>query len=559
VAAAVTPALALMLLQNAPLRRRRSPVVGWLDRRYEASAPRVITRTGAGLGAFGLLAVAALIATPFLDISLRPALNERQVVVGFEAPPGTSLPRMTSIADQAVEELTTIPGVLDANAQVGRAVMSDKAVNVDRGEVWVSLDPDADYDATLASIDDAMAGYPDITSEVMTYSDQRVRDLLQENNDDVVVRVYGEDPGVLDAKVEEVRDGLTSVEGIAAVDVESTPQESTIEVEVDLDRAREMGIKPGDVRRAAAMLLGGIIVGHLFEEQKVFDVVVWGAPEIRQDQSDIESLLIDTPDGSSIRLGDVAEVRNVPNAAVIRHESVARYLEVTADVEGRDVADVTDEVDAMLQDTAFPLDHHAEVIDGFAERQADRSRLIAVAIAAAVAVLLLLQAAFRSWRLALLAFISLPVAMTGGILAIVALGGDLTLGALGGLVAVLGIAARGAILLLRRFQDLQHREGMEFGPEVVVRGTGDRLAPTLMSTLAIAALLVPTAVMASTMTGLEILQPAVITILGGLLTTAVVELLVLPSLYLRFGAVSDPDAWADELIAPDQTLHPVHS
>jgi Cu/Ag efflux pump CusA len=343
---------------------------------------------------------------------------------------------------------------------------------------------------------------------------------------------------------------------VARANVEPTPQEATFEVQVDLDRAQALGIKPGDVRRAAASLLGGITVGNLFEEQKVFDVVVWGAPEIRETQADVQQLLIDTPDGRRIRLGDVAEVQRVENAAVIRHESAARYVDVTADVSGRDVADVTTEVNTVLEDIAFPLDHHAEVLGGFADRQGDRTRLMTVALAAALAIFLLLQAAFRSWRLAAIAFVVLPVTLAGGVVATLLFGGTITLGSIAGLIAVLGIATRGVVLLIRHLQHLERREGMAFGPELVVRATGDRVAPTLMSTLALVAMLVPI-VFLGARSGFEVLQPAVITILGGVVTATVVNLFVVPLIYLRFGSVSDPDSWADDLMETVPDTQPV--
>ncbi len=546
VALTVTPPLALLLLSKAPLNRRESPAVDRLRRRYDWVAPRLVTRAGLALGLTAGAVAVGLAATPFLDSSLEPSLKERDVLVRVQAPPGTSLPRMTGIAAQAVEDLGALPGVVDVNAQVGRAIMSDQVVDVNEGELWAKVDPDADYDATLASIEETVDGYSDISAEVLTYSEDRVSDVLEQSDEDVVVRVYGENAEVLESKADEVRATIAGVDGVTDASVEPTPQESTVEVEVDLDRAQALGVKPGDVRRAASMLLGGITVGNLFQEQKVFDVVVWGAPEIRQTQSDIEQLLIDTPDGRQIRLGEVAEVRDVQNAALIRHESVARYVNVTADVSGRDVADVTDEVDAAVADVVFPLDHHAEVLGAYAEREDNQARLIAVGLTAALAIFLLLQAAFRSWRLAVLTFVALLAAVSGGLLATLVSGGTLTLGAIAGIVVVLGLAARGMVTLVHHYQHLQRHTGVPFGPELVAQGTGDRLAPILMSAVASVVLLAPIVLFAGA-AGFEVLQPAAITILGGLVTTTITSLFVVPALYLRFGLVSDPDSWADDL------------
>jgi Cu/Ag efflux pump CusA len=557
VALTVTPALAMMMLANAPLRRSGFPAFGWLRRGYGRIAPTFVTRTGAAFGVAAVIAAIGLVAILFLDTSLRPSLKERDVLVHVEAPPGTSLPRMTEITKRAVQELGSLPGVVNVGGQVGRAVMSDQIVNVNSGEIWVKVDPAADYDDTVASVEDTVRGYPNVSTDVLTYSEERVTDVLGRSDDDLVVRIYGENPDVLSAKADEVRALIAGVDGVARANVDRALEEPTVEVEVDLARAQSAGVKPGDVRRAAASLLGGITVGNLFEQQKVFDVVVWGAPEIRQSESDIEQLLIDTPSGGHVRIGDVAEVRIVPNPTVIRHESIATYLDVTAAIAGRDVGAVASEIDGLLERVEFPLEHHAELLGGYEEQQADRARLVAVALAAAVAIFLLLQAAFASWRLAVLSFLTLPLALVGGVVAALMTGGTFTLGSIAGLIGVLGIAARGVVVLIRHFQRLERSEGVAFGPELVVRGTRDILAPTLMSTLATAVVLAPIVAVGS-VPGFEIVHPMAVVVLGGLLTTTVLTLFVVPVLYLRYGFVSDRDTWTDELLSPtpEQRLAP---
>ena len=407
----------------------------------------------------------------------------------------------------------------------------------------------------MAGIEDTVVGYQGVSTDVLTHSAERVTDVLGRSGDDLVVRIYGENLDVLNAKADEVRGLIAGVGGVARANVDRPLEEPTVEVEVDLARAQEAGVKPGDVRRAAAQLLGGITVGNLFEQQKVFDVVVWGAPEIRRSQRDIEQLLIDTPNGDQVRVGDVADVRVVPNPAVIRHESVTPYLDVTADVAGREVGTVAREIDGVLERVDFPLEHHAALLGGFEERQADRTRLIAVAVAGALGIFLLLQAAYVSWRLAVLSFLALPLAVVGGLAAALLTGGRLTLGSVAGLVGVLGFAARAVLMLIRHYRRLERTEGMPFGPELVVRGTRDILAPTVMAGLAAALVLAPIVVVGS-VPGFEILHPMAVVVLGGLLTTMLVTLFVVPVLYLRFGSVPDHDDWTDELFAPAPESRP---
>jgi Cu/Ag efflux pump CusA len=549
VALTVTPVLSLLLLANAPLQRPRFRWFNRLRRGYERVAPELLRRTGAACAVAAGIAVIGLLTVPFLDASMRPALKERDVLVHLEAAPGTSLPKITAITEQAVADLGSLSDVVNVGGQVGRAVMSDQIVNVNSAEIWVKVDAAADYDDAVAAVTDTVRNLPDVSTDVLTYSSERVADLLGSPDEDVVVRIYGENADVLDAKADEVLALIAGVDGVAEATVDRVLDEPTVQVEVDLTRAQAAGVKPGDVRRAAATLLAGITVGNLFDQQKVFDVVVWGAPRIRQSEADIEQLLIDAPNGEHVRIGDVANVRVVPNPTVIRHESVSPYIDVMADVTGRDVGGVAREIDGLLEQVDFPLEHHAEIVGSYEELQDIRARLIGVAITALIAVFLLLQAAFRSWRLATLSFLTLPLAAAGSMVAVLLAGGTVTMGTIAGLVGVVGFAARAVVLLIRRYQDLERLDGMPFGPALVVRGTRQSMAPTSISALAIAAVLAPI-VASGGASGLETVQPMAIAVLGGLVTTVVLNFFVVPVLYRRFGFAPDRDHWADELFAP---------
>jgi Cu/Ag efflux pump CusA len=545
VAVTVTPALGMMLLGNTARERRESPVARGIRSAYDGMSSRIVPKPGPAFAVFGLFAVAGIVAFPFLDQSMRPVLKERDVVVRLDAQPGTSLQRMDEITAQAVEELRSLPGIDDVGAHVGRAVQSDQIVNVNSAEVWVSIDPSADYDETIASVESVAGGLPDVSDDVLTYSEQRVTDLLGRGDDEIVVRVYGANPEILATMAEEVRAAIEDIDGLENPQVELPADEPTIVVQPDIARAEQYGLAPGDVRRAATTLLSGLVVGNLFEEQKVFDVAVWGAPEIREAETDVDDLLIDTPSGELVRLGDVADVSVVPNRAVIRHESVESYVDVGAGISGRDVGAVAGDVERAIEGVAFPLEHHAEVLGGFTEDASARSRVIAVAVAAAIVIFLLLQAAFASWRLAALSFVVLPVALAGGAVAALIAGGEVTLGSVAGFVAVLALAVRGVVVLIRHYQQLQH-DGEPFGADLVVSGTRDRLVPILMSALGSAVVFIPFAVSGGS-AGFEIVGPMAVVILGGLIATTLLNLVVVPALYLRFGFVAEPDTSAEDL------------
>ena len=559
VALTLTPALGLLLLPGEPAEVRESAVSSWFERTHRRAASRVIGRPAPAFLAVGALLVLALLALPFLHESLSPSLRETDVVVRLTAPAGTSLQAMSRTTGQTADQLRRVDGVRNVGAHVGRAFTSDETVDVNHGEVWVNIDASADYDATVSQIDTvaerSKQSVPGIAVDVGTYSEEQTNTFLPGADDDLVVRVYGEDQQVLRTKAEDVRRALARVEGVDRADVHAPTQQPTIEVKVDLSKALRYGVKPGDVRRTAAILLSGITVGNMFQDQKVFDVVVWGRPEIRQSVADVENLLIDTPQGGLVPMSKIADVRVANAPAVIRHDGTSSYIDVTADAGGRDLASVAKDADLAIKRVAFPLEYHAEVLGGFADRESARNRLLIISLAVAIGVFLLLQAALGAWRLAALALGAIVLAVGGGLLAALAAGGTISLGSLAGLIGVVAIATRQVVVLMRRYQDLERRDGNPFGADLVGIGTGDRLRPIVTATLATVAILLPL-IFFGNGAGFEIIRPMAVVMLGGTLTAALVNLLVTPAAYLQYGFVEHPDTFTDDLFTdiPDVEL-----
>ncbi len=540
VALTVTPALALLVLSWGPSRERESPILRRFRSGYDRVLSRLVHAPRLALGAVAVLALAGLAAGRSLhQESLLPSLEERDLMIHLKAAPGTSHPEMRRVAARAAAELRAVPGVRNVGAHVGRAIMSDQVVNVSSGELWVSMDPAADYDSTLASIREVVDGYPGFSGEMLTYSEERVKEVLTGTKEPIVVRVYGENLGVVRAEAEKVRQALSDIEGLVEPRVERVVEEPTLEIEVNLAAAQKHGIKPGDVRRAATTLLAGLEVGSLFEEQKVFEVVVWGKPEIRRSLSSVRELLVDTPNGGHVRLADVASVRIVPAANVIKRESVSKRLDVFAGVQGRTPGAVGRDVQARLEQLEFPMEYHAELLGAYAERQAARHRMGMYLLAAVIGIFLLLQAAYRSWHLAFLGLVSLPIALVGGILGVLAAGGEISLGTLAGFAVLLGLTVRGSILLVTRYQQLE-AEGASFGPELVLRGTRERLQPFLTTVLATGLALVPFLLFPG-LPGRDVVEPMAVVIVGGLVTASLLNLLIVPALYLRFGESRAPE------------------
>ena len=369
---------------------------------------------------------------------------------------------------------------------------------------------------------------------MQAYLSKKMREGVTGEDQAISVRVYGEDLGILRSKAEEIRQVLAGISGVVSPEVEPQPEQQEISVEVDLDKAREYGLKPGDVRRAASALIGGITVGSLFQEQKVFDVVIWGHPDIRKDLNDVQNLLIDTESGAQVRLRDVARVSSVAAPSVIHRQGVSRRIDVEAAVSGRSVDAVTREARRRIREVAFPFEYHAEVLGEYVERSAAWRSVYSYLIAAVVAIVLLLHAALGSWRLAALLILGAPVAALGGFVAASLGGGVLTLGSFLGFLAILGLALRNGIIQIQRFQYLEQQEAGR-GSSLILRGVEERLRPVVASTITTGAIVLPFVALGN-VAGLEILHPAAVVILGGLVTSAIFALFVLPALYPRFAA-----------------------
>jgi Cu/Ag efflux pump CusA len=542
VALTVTPALSVLLSRSERRGSSRGEpaVLRWGQRRLDRTLPGILRRPRRALAAGAILLVVGLGVVPLFEQSLLPSVKDPYLLIQFDGPPGTSLPEMNRITTRASSELRAIPGVRTVGSQVGRAVLADQVVGVNSGQLWVSLDPTADYDWAVAGIRQAVRGYPGVTSDVLTYEKRRTGEILSGPTDDVTVRVYGQDSDILRAKAHDVLTMLAGTDGVVRPHMATQVQEPTLMLEVNLPAAQRFGLKPGDIRRAAATLLAGTEVGSLYEGPKIFQVVVWGTPDVRHSVSSLRDLVIDTPSGGHVRLGDVAEVGIAAKPTVVKREDVSRYVDVSANVSGRMVSSVQRDVSDRLKTIAFPTEYHAALLGDYAQRQASLLRVLAVSIAVAIGILLLLQTAFGSWRLAAAIFVALLVALTGGVLAALAGGMLVTLGTLLELLAVFGIAVRHCVLLIRHYQDLWHQDlqgdpgaGVRFevNAALVLRGTRDRLGPILSTTLATAVLFVPVLILGD-VAGLEIVQPMAVAVLGGLVTSAFLNLVVVPALYL---------------------------
>jgi len=535
VALTVTPALCLVLLNRTAIEKHESPLVPWLKRHYGAILSRVIRDPRATVATAVVIVVAGLGVWPFLGASLLPDFKERDFLMHWVPAEGTSHPETFRITQAASRELRAIPGVRNFGAHIGRAIGGDEPYGINFTENWISVDPKVDYDTTRASVESAVAGYPGLYRDVQTYLKERIKEVLSGAGESIVVRIFGPELPGLRETAQKVEGALKDIPGLIDLHAEQQVGVPQIVVKTKLDAAARYGIKPGDVRRVVNVLMSGIEVTDIHKGGKVYDVFVWTMPSARNNVNDMREFLIDTPYGGRVRLAEVADITVEPTPNKIARQNNSRRIDVHGNVKGRDLGSVAEEVEARLAKIDFPIGYYPHLLGEYKERQAAQRSLLQSAIVVAIAIFLILHASLRNWRLASLIFLGLPAALVGGVLA--AFAGDrvISLGSLVGMITVLGIAARNGILLLQHYRHLEKVEGEPFGLGLVLRGASERLSPILMTTLCTALALLPLVARGS-IPGHEIEHPMAVVILGGLVTSTLLTLFVVPALYLRFGS-----------------------
>jgi CzcA family heavy metal efflux pump len=533
VALTITPALALVLLPRH-LDRRESRLVGGLKARYRVALSALVDRPRAALASLTVMLVVTAAAVPLLGEEFLPNFREYDFLMHWVEKPGTSLEAMRRVTVSASKELMAIPGVRNFGSHIGRAEVADEVVGPNFTELWISLDPSVDYESTVAKIQSVVDGYPGLVRDLLTYLRERIKEVLTGASATIVVRVYGPELDQLRTQAAAVRAAIANVQGIADLAVQAQVLVPKVEVRFDPDRAAAVGLTPGSVRRAAATLVQGTKVGEFYEAQQLFDVVVWGAPAVRRNLDAIRALQVPIGSGGTVPLGSVSTVEVTATPNEITRENGSRRIDVTSNVRDRDLGAVAQDIETQLASLTFPQGYYARVMGEYAERQASSNRLTLLGVIAVAAIFLILLADFASARVATLVFLTLPFALVGAVLAAFATGGVLSLGSLVGLVTVIGISARNGIMLISHYQHLERHEGMSFGRELILRGSEERLAPILMTALATGLALIPI-VFGGTRAGYEIEHPLAVVILGGLTTSTLLNLFIVPSLYLKYG------------------------
>lgn len=541
VALTLTSALCLVLLgRRVP--EKEPPLVQWLKRRYESLLRRVEKQPRTIIATTAVLILCGLAALPFLHSEFLPALREGHYLVHMITVPGTSLEETLRLGNQVTHELLKIPYVRSVAQKAGRATArSTRGTNA--SEIEVDLKPLQVKQAELApsEIRRVLTGFPGATFAVNTFLTERIEETISGYRYAVVINIFGSDLDVLDRKAQEVARVLDKVPGAADVQVQSPPGAPQLVIHLRKQDLVRWGFDPVHVLDSIRTAYQGEIVSQIYVGNEVFSVSVILDPELRKSISEVAALPSRSPTGTYLHLQQVADIYETSGRFVVLHKGAQRVQTITCNVVGRAAdAFVAEAKRQVLAAVPFPPGTYVEFTGTFEAQARSRRDIMIHSLLAGIGLVLLLSIVLADYRNLLLILVNLPFALVGGVLAVLVTNVALSLGSLVGFVTIFGITLRNSMLMISHYEHLVIFEGMTWGLEAAVRGASERLAPILMTALVTALGMLPLAI-GSGAPGREIEGPMAIVILGGLATSTSLNLLVLPTLALRYGRFERDD------------------
>jgi len=543
VAVTLTPALSLVLLGKSGLKSAEPPVIAWIRPRYvwllgliDQRPRRVLTLTAVML-AMGM----ALL--PFFEGEFIPPLKEGHFIVHMTLTPGSSVRETLRVGDRVSSSLRAIPGVRSVAQWVGRATNGADTAGVHYSEFEVELDPldGKGQNRVLNSIrnligHEGQAGqFPGGNFAVNTFLTERIEETVAGYAASVVVNIHGPDLDSLDADARQVAQVLAEIPGANDVQLQAPPGFPEFSIRIRPERLEAYGLKVGDVMETLQVALQGRQVGEVHQQQRAIPIVLKAVPHERESLDAIGRFLISTPEGRQVPLSELAQLSQRGGRYKILHLAGKRVQTVTANVVGKDLTEFTQAARQKLAAQAHLAPGNYVVFSGDAEAQAQaRKDLVLQSLLCAFGIVLLLYLAFGSIRPLLITLLNLPFALIGGVIAVLVTGGWLSLGSLVGFVTLFGITLRNSIMLVSHYQYLTRVEGLPWNAETARRGAAERLPSILMTALVTALGLLPLA-LGSGEPGREIEGPMASIIVGGLLTSTLLNLLILPAVLLHFG------------------------
>lgn len=537
VALTVTPALSYLLLPKATEKAREPRYITFLKSRYEGLLRWLSRRPTTVIIAALAICLMSLAALPFLGGSLLPDLREGHFIVHMTALPGTSLPESERLGRRISQALLKDPDVRRVAQQIGRAELGIDTAGVHYSEIHIDLRPLASEGTRGAEdrVRDILSQFPGPSFATRTFLSERIEELSSGATAQVVIRVFGDDLDAIDQKAREVLHVVGSIRGASDTQLASPPGTPQLVIRLRPERLLQFGFQPVHLLDAIQTAYQGAVAGQIYQANRIFDVSVILPPSLRGNPELTGALLVQNIEGTRVPLNQLADIYETTGRYSVMHYGGRRVEEILCNVRGRDLTSfVAEAKQAVHQRVNFSGSTYAVFTGASEDRQQAQHDLTVYSLMAGVGILLLLSITFHSVRNTILVLANLPFAIVGGIVAAFLTGSDLSVGSMVGLVALFGITTRNSIMMISHFEYLVTNEGERWGPQAAIRGASERFNPVLMTAIVTALGLLPLA-LGSGEPGKEIEGPMAIVILGGLVTSTALNLLVLPTLALRYG------------------------
>jgi heavy metal efflux system protein len=536
VALTVVPVLSELLLKQQP--EREFALIRRFHQAYLRLLGRAVARPAATLAVAGAALVTAIALTPFIGTEFMPALDEGSIVVNVVRLPNASLDGSVKVADFMERRLLAFPEVETVVSKTGRAEISEDPMGPEQTDVFIMLKPRSqwgtgrDKAALVAALQDELSQVPGLRFSFSQPIALRVNELISGVKSDLAVKVFGSDLAVLKAFADRAASAMLSVRGAEDVKVEQVSGMSQLDVVTDREAVARHGIDIAAVNDAIETAVAGRKASTLIEGERRFAVSVRYPEEARRDVPEIERLLIPAPGGERVPLGQLATVREVEAPAQISRENGMRRVVVEANVRGRDLGGFVEDVQARIGPLTgeLPSGYFVEYGGQFENQQRAMRQLAVVVPVALLLILFLLYMALGSFAHSLLVLLNLPFALVGGVIAVVLFRMPLSVSAAVAFIVLLGVAVQNGVVLVSFFRQLRER-GETIG-ETVRKGCDLRFRPLLMT--ALTAFIGQAPLLYASGSGADIQRPLAVVVMGGLVTSTLLTLLVLPTLYHWF-------------------------
>ncbi len=524
-------------------------IVRWLkkvDERLLHSTLRHPYKVMIGAAVLFVLTIATL---PFVGTTFLPEFNEGTLTINVLAQPGTSLFESNRIGTIAEKLVMQVPEVISTGRRTGRAELDEHAEGVHYSEIDVDLKEGRGRQEILADIREHLSVVPGVTVSVGQPISHRLDHLQSGVRAQIAIKLFGDDLSILRSKAEEIRNVMQTVEGATDVQIERQVLIPQVRFNVDRERAAQYGLQPGGITETLETALNGRTVSEAIEGARRYDVVVRFDDASRNSLEALRAATIDTPQGTQIPVSAVAEIENLPGPNQILRENTKRRIVVSANTGGRDLGSVVGEMQQRVAaQVTLPPGYFVEFGGQFQASQEATRTLSVLSIFSLVAIFFLLIKALGDWRVSLQVMINIPLALIGAIWALHLSGGVFSIATLVGFISLVGITSRNGILMISHYLHLMREEGEDFTQQMIVRGSLERLVPVLMTALTAGLALVPF-ILAADAPGKEILHPLAVVVFGGILTSTLLDQVVTPAVFYKFGRPS-----ADRVIAEREGL-----